>query len=195
MLVDYPAYRRISLAEEHQRLCFQIFVCCYPLKPNDLGVEHDTLANGEPEVLLQQVNEVLDMFGLKGDQIVHSWRQQVTDSFLTEYEVFLLELKCMNGSLLQLDQLACHCDRSKGHTIESTKIIAKVSPDDNRQPSRLVRETMESGQGQTMVPFIDRAFNFRPVRDRGNFRLDGSPHIGDDSRGVENAHEGSHSRD
>ncbi len=198
MLVDYPAYRRITLAEEHQRLCFQVFVCTFPLPRNrcdELGVDHDKLANGKPKDILLQVNAVLDDWSQRKDAIMEFWRDSIPDFCLSEFEMFLLEYKCTNGSLLQFDQLACHCDKSENHIIESTKIVAKVNPDDARSPSRLVRDAIETGRGQTIVPFIDRAFSFRPVRDRGNFRLDGSPHLGDDSRGVDNCHEGSHSQE
>ncbi len=107
-------------------------------KCDELGVDHDKLANGKPNNILQQVNEVLDDWFQRKDAIMEFWRESIPDFGFSEFEVFLLEYKCTNGSLLQFDQLACHCDKSKNHIIESTKIIAKVNPDDAHCPSRPV---------------------------------------------------------
>jgi len=194
MLIDYPQYRRIRIAEQQSRLCFQIFVCRYILDENEMGVPHENLSSGETEGILQQVNEALDTFYSNKEGHLHFWRE-ATGCHLTEMEVFHLEYICKTGTLLQHDQLACHCDVSEGHVIETSSMVAKVSPNDStRTATEIVEATATTATGQTMMPLQDRAFSLQPGIDVAHFRLDGTPHIGDASRGVTNYHKGSHSR-
>ncbi len=191
MLCDYPEHRRIRLAEQKSRLCFQIFVCTYQIN-NEEGVNHCTLSNSNGKGILRQVNECLASFHSRKDEHMNFW-QQNAEQQLTEMEVFLLECICKTGTVTQMDQLGCHCDKSEGHEIESCCLVQKADPDDNRTATEIMDDAESNLGGQTMMPLQDRAFQYRPARDVAHFNLSGTPHIGDSSRGTTDMHSGSHS--
>jgi len=179
------AHREYAIKIQQSRFKCQLLVCYFDLPQEDRMPP--TLANWNESGIWEHFNAVRKKFK---PATVKKWKK--FDKKLTEWEIFLLEYWLMTGELVNDEPVAAHCDKSKGHIIETLFLTAKIDPNDTDSNANIARRCA-SETGQVMIPFQDSAFLLEPGTEVMHANFQHTTHLAESSRGRTNVSNTKHS--